>query len=412
MSNWIDARRLLWDDDEQILIVDDVRSTGPMKEAGKITVQPKASYCCGNSFRTNSTRRKDNVCRLHTWVIEFDNLPLNDQRALWASSDMPFTLTVFSGGKSVHCYIRTTEDCSPEQWQQIAEALLLIYADADSKVLKDRARLSRLPGGLRENGTLQKVETTKERVSLQTLIDWIEKHDVTKGLRDKGIKGLRDKEKLSPPPSLPAVGTPAEKIALMTQAEESYKRLKPDLYRLYEKLIERRFKAERGQRNAQLISMITFLHDAVSCDVAFDFARQFYLFNLIAFHDPLDQHLTEARAHWDALERDYPNRLTAIEQNFYSALADRQKTFFRICRSLAHDEKSEDGTFDLPLNHFGHRMNLAGEEVRRLKEKFVLYGLLQRMTKGTQNRTENGEVIHGTAGRYKWTYGNTPKPTA
>jgi hypothetical protein len=401
MSNWINARRLLWDDDEQILIVNDVRSTGPMKSAGKITVQPKVSYCCGNSFRLHSTRRKDNVQRLHTWVIEFDELPIDEQRTLWGNSDMPFTLTVFSGGKSIHCYIRSKEDCSKEQWQRIADALFLIFPDADPKVLKDRARLSRLPDGFRENGTLQKTETTKERVSLKTLINWIESQNVTKELRDKGIKRLRDKVKVT---ALSPCSTecPGKIISAMNAAEETYTRLQPDRTRLYDKLIKRRFKAEPGRRNEYLINSMTFLHDAVCAEVAFEFAENFYRFNQIAFTDSLDQHMTEAHAHWDALEKDYPNRLTDLERDIYSALTDRQQTFFRICRSFAHDEKSEDGIFALPLNHFGHRMNLTGVQVTRLTEKLVLYGLLHRVEKGTQHRTENGKVIRGKAGRYRW----------
>jgi hypothetical protein len=50
----------------------------------------------------------------------------------------------------------------------------------------------------------------------------------------------------------------------------------------------------------------------------------------------------------------------------------------------------------------GYRMNLAGEQVTRLKGKFLLYGLLQRMAKGTQHRTEDGKVIRGKVGRYRW----------
>ena len=54
--------------------------------------------------------------------------------------------------------------------------------------------------------------------------------------------------------------------------------------------------------------------------------------------DSLDQHMAEALAHWDTLQAGYPNRLTEREREIYSALDDREKAFFRVCRSLAHEE--------------------------------------------------------------------------
>ena len=399
-TDWLSIRRLLWDDSEHVLIVDDVRQTKPMKQAGKITVSPKEQYCCGNSFRPNSTRRKDNVAEYHTWVIEFDEMPIDEQRALWINSDMPFTLLVFSGNKSLHCYIRTTESVDAETWQRIANALKRIYPTADKKVLTDRARLTRLPDGFRGN-VCQEAETTKKRIPLQSLTDWITTHDVTKELRYKGTKELSNKVEvyaIEPPPS----SILADKIREMDTAEQLFKENYPDLYRLYGRLIMNRFKAERGRRNECLIELVTFAHDAFSEQVAMKFAECFYRFNAVAFNDPLDQHMQEAAAQWRILDAEYSSRLGSYESEVYRAIPEREQTFFRICRSLAHKEGSEM-TLNIPMHHFGHRMELDGKQVSRLIDRFNLYGLIKLVKRGTSHRTgKNGRPEYGKASLYKW----------
>jgi hypothetical protein len=412
-TEWIDVRRLLFDDDEYILTADDFRTTGPMKQAGKITIQPKGQFLCFNSFREHHTRRRDNIARLHTWVIEFDEMPLTDQRALWASSDMPHSLRVFSGNKSIHCYIRTVEDCTTDQWLNIADALGRIYPTADKKVLRDRGRFTRLPGGYR-NGILQEVETIKSRIPLQTLLNWIALHDVTK---DKGTKGQRDigiKEYSKISSSLPfqPPGTLAAKIEAELEAQANAFQSVPDerrrdMQRLYDVLVYRRYKAAPGQRNDLLMQMITFLHDAVSRDVGLMFASEFWNFNQSVFEDPHDQHMTEAAAHWDTLAADYPNRLNDREREVYSvasAMDERSQTFFRICRSLAHSDDPPEGELSLsiPMHHIGHRMQIDGRQVSRLIDAFIRWGVLELIRKGTQHDFKDGRRINGESGVYRW----------
>lgn len=411
MSAWIEARRILFDDNEQVLIADNVKQTAPMRQAGKITVQPKTPFICFNSFRANSTRRRDNASRLHTWVVEFDEMPLDEQRKLWADSDIPHSLRVYSGGKSIHCYIRTLEDVRPEQWLDIANALHRIFPDADPKVLKDRARFARLPGGIR-NGIEQKIETTKERVPLQTLLEWIESNDVTKYIetkeqRDIGIKGY-SKSSSSLPPS--AGEMPSKIQAERTARENAFQELppdaRPDTKRLFEKLVCNRYKAAPGQRNDLLVQMMTFLHDAVSEQTAMLFASEFWKWNQTAWKDSLDQHMTEARAHWDTLHREYPSRLTEPERGIYSALDELQQTFFRVCRSLAHNDNPPEGelSFCIPMQHFGQRMLLHGEQISRMIDDFIRWGVLTRIRKGTQIKQIDRKIQSGKAGVYRWTF--------
>jgi hypothetical protein len=398
MNDWIRNRRLLWDDDEHVLIVDNVKHTGPMKLAGKVTIQSQDQYCCGNPFRPNTTRRKDNVKRYHTWCIEFDDRPIDEQRELWAGSDMPHTMRVFSGNKSIHVYIRSEEDVDADTWQDIANALGRIYSDADKKVLSDRARLTRLPGGLRGD-IVQKVEATFSRIPLKSLCEWIGRNDVTKVLSDKEIKGLSNKVKYKdehPPDDR------ANKIRAMRFARESYSEQDPERFQLYERLVACRFKAERDKRNERIVELITFLHDAVCEDVAFDFAAQFYYFNSMCFTDSIEQHMREARSHWKRLEEEYPSRLCGEEYEIYLAIDEREKVFFRICRSMAFREGAEM-RLDIPMGHFGHRMGIAAPQVSRLIEKFKMYVLLNLIKPGTQHKqNKDGSLSTGSAGVYEW----------
>jgi hypothetical protein len=168
-ADFLKIRQLLWDDDEGILIAPNVKTTGPICSASEIREQPAAQFCCPNGFRLGSSRKKQNVERRHTWVIEHDDMPLSEQRAMWKGSDLPHTLRVFSGNKSIHTVIRCAEDVAPSEW--------------------DPATLFRTPNGKRSNGCVQAVEFSGERVALSDIHDWLKGQ-----LLECYIEGIEDTE--------------------------------------------------------------------------------------------------------------------------------------------------------------------------------------------------------------------------
>ena len=168
-NDWPTVRKLLWDDEEHILIAETERTTKPIRRAAEFSAQPAAQFCCANSFTEGATRKKANLARWHTWIIEFDHMPLAEQRALWEASGLPHTLRVFSGNKSVHVFIRAEQDVSPAEWAEVADALKQTFPDADKQVLSDPARLCRTPNGTRQTGERQTVEYVSERVPVQAL---------------------------------------------------------------------------------------------------------------------------------------------------------------------------------------------------------------------------------------------------
>ncbi|VGO17206.1 hypothetical protein PDESU_05802 [Pontiella desulfatans] len=395
-SDWIKVRRLLWDDDEYILLADTVYEKKPMRLARKITVQPKKQFCIGNSFSAGSTRRRDNIVRLHTWVIEHDEkMPITHQRDMWRLDDTPHTLRVFSGGKSIHTYIRLEEDVDSITWERIARDLLLIFPKADPKPLTNRISFSRLPFGVRSDGdqrTDQKVEATNSRIPLKTLTDWIARQDVIKERQCH-----RDREESS------FRGTTRGENEGACQAWHELKTTSPEIARLYKKLIAHRVSAEQGRRNTELVALVTFAFDSVCEEVAMSFAELFYRLHANVFEDTLERHMKDARAHYNGMMRSYPERLSERERSFYDNRDEREQTFFRICRGLSLCECSEGRTLGIPQTYTGYRMGLDTQQVARLIEKFISAGILRRIQPGTRHHTDrNGNLIRGKAAVYEW----------
>jgi len=332
-------------------------------------------------------------------VIEHDGMPLEEQRQFWNTSDLPHSLRVCSGNKSIHTVIRTEESPSKEEWRRIASDLKLIFSRADGKVLTDCARLFRLPGGVRSGGTVQKIEYINTRIPLKTLTDWIFSQDV---IKNKETKEYRDEE-IKKNDFSSSFMDQTKVIASMTQAQEQYRKQHPARFKLYNQLVASRFKAEPGKRNEQLIGIVTFLYDAVSKEVAFEFCSLFYKTNALAFCDPLEQHMSEAKSHWERLETDYQSKLNPHEVAFYKAIPRQEKEFFRICRSLAYGNTNQEMVFNIPMTHFGQRLALDGTQISRMIDRFMMYGLLERVKKGTQTKQDSsGKMIKGKAGVYRW----------
>jgi len=103
------------------------------------------------SFRSDNTVKAYRYC-----LVEFDDLPREDQIRFWAAARLPVVCLIDSGGKSVHCWLEVSKLATvetPEQWQtEIKDRLydrLLAPLGVD-KACSNPARLSRLPGHFRE----------------------------------------------------------------------------------------------------------------------------------------------------------------------------------------------------------------------------------------------------------------------
>jgi hypothetical protein len=420
-ADWIAVRRLLWDDGEGLLIASGVKSTKPIKPASDYTQQPVAQYATFNGIRPGTQRNKGSLCRFHTWVVEFDHEPLDEQRERWAKSDLPHTLRVFSGNKSIHLWIRTAEDVTAGQWESTAEALHQAFPGADPRVLKNPAAFVRTPGGMREDkSVLQSVEYLGGRIPFTDLQEWLHRGGGHSAIVPKSHSDIGHSSIVTKKNSLcvfPAsAGDITLKIRRMERAEAEYK-AQPAMDRLYGQLVSRKWQPESGKRNAHLVEIVPFLFTAVCRDVAMDFAKHFYELNQIHYDDPLDQHIAEAEHLWDSINSEYPSRLPDQAMQFYVGFnspeltSARKQVFFRIARALALDVEPknkkglEQGIFCAPQHAWAVRLMCNKSDVEEIIGRFQNMGIIRTSRKGRQNRMENGKIISGEATAYEWLLG-------
>ena len=100
------------------------------------------------------------VSQFRMAVVEFDNLTRDEQLAFWATASLPVYALIDSGGKSIHGWIAIDGIHSLEQWDiMIKEEFYgqyLIPLGVDG-ACSNAARLSRLPGHLRNTGRYQRL---------------------------------------------------------------------------------------------------------------------------------------------------------------------------------------------------------------------------------------------------------------
>jgi hypothetical protein len=109
-------------------------------------------------------RGDNNVAEFRHCLVEFDNLPREDQIRFWTSAKLPIVALIDSGGKSVHSWIdiqKLAPVSTPEEWEtNIKNRLydrILTPLGVDS-ACSNPARLSRLPGHFRaEKGSWQRL---------------------------------------------------------------------------------------------------------------------------------------------------------------------------------------------------------------------------------------------------------------
>lgn len=131
------------------------------KTAPFIIVNPLTGKPAPKKTGDGETYRGDgNIQTFRYCLVEFDNLSREDQIRFWTAARLPFVALVDSGGKSIHAWLRVQGIQSMEDWQkEIRQELYeqcLIPLGVDS-ACSNPARLSRLPGHLRDNGNYQKI---------------------------------------------------------------------------------------------------------------------------------------------------------------------------------------------------------------------------------------------------------------
>ena len=117
-------------------------------------------------------REDENCTALRTFLVEIDTIPLKDQYDYVQSMRLPYSMIVFSGGKSLHFGITLSEDLSSlETYKYLATWILNVMSKADQNT-KNPSRGIRMAGAMRD-GKEQKLIELKRRIPLGDLNAWL-----------------------------------------------------------------------------------------------------------------------------------------------------------------------------------------------------------------------------------------------
>jgi hypothetical protein len=132
-------------------------ATGPHVIPNPLTGKP-AMKADGNG---QTVRGDACIAEFRFAVVEFDDVPRDEQLAFWWSACLPVVLLVDSGGKSVHGWIRVKGVREGREWARIVEKHLfgnLLQPLGVDGACRNESRLSRLPGHRRlETGRWQRL---------------------------------------------------------------------------------------------------------------------------------------------------------------------------------------------------------------------------------------------------------------
>jgi hypothetical protein len=122
-------------------------------------------------------RNDDNVTAYRTFMIECDDMDVENQLGYVKRMKFPYSYCCFSGSKSLHFALVLDHDIPSEHiYRHTYQWILNIMKQADQKT-KNPSRCIRFPGVTRpETGEEQKLIHMGTRISLDELGKWLNKH--------------------------------------------------------------------------------------------------------------------------------------------------------------------------------------------------------------------------------------------
>lgn len=158
----------------------------------------------------NGPRNDSNVTEFRSFLVELDEGSEKDQLEYIKQSELPYSVCVFSGNKSLHFGIVLDEPCAGiASWRMINKWILNILEKADQQTLNP-SRCIRYPGNYRKNGKKlkQALVNLNGRVNKEDLYIWLNKYP---------------EQKPKPPkPKSKTFGVPSKKIGNEPQWIKEY----------------------------------------------------------------------------------------------------------------------------------------------------------------------------------------------
>lgn len=121
-------------------------------------------------------RRDENVTSYRTFMIECDDMSIPEQWEYVNKIGFPYSYCCYSGGKSLHFAIVLDHEIPSENmYRHTYQWILNIMTEADQKT-KNPSRCIRFPGVIRPGKKEQKLMHMGERIPLEKLSKWLNKH--------------------------------------------------------------------------------------------------------------------------------------------------------------------------------------------------------------------------------------------
>lgn len=157
---------------------------------------------------------------------------------------------------------------------------------------------------------------------------------------------------------------------------------------------------KQGERNSQLVAMVTFLAHNVSKEIAKKLTDYFYLTNAEIFINSFERHQYEAQSHLDTVLEGWSLSLNEAENTILTGVKEPHLTAARICKTLAALEIKDFAPplFYLSQKKLGDRLGVEPKVAGRILTAFVGQGLLKVITPGTQH----SKAGPGKATVYRW----------
>jgi len=139
-------------------------------------------------------RRDENTTAYRTFLVECDDISIEEQMEYIKNMEFPFSYCCFSGGKSLHFALVLDRDIPGEHiYRHTYQWILNILTQAD-QMTKNPTRSVRFPNNIRKGtSNIQKLMYLGERISEDKLTRWLNRHP------DKAPKPLVRKHRATKP---------------------------------------------------------------------------------------------------------------------------------------------------------------------------------------------------------------------
>lgn len=149
-------------------------SPNPSVPVQKVKTNQLTHLCINacKGFRSDSA-----ITKYRAFLLELDIGTIKGQFQYVQNLELPYSCMVFSGSKSLHTAIVLEEPVENEKLYRKLYQWILNIGTAFDQNCKNPSRCIRMPGSIRpETGKEQKLLQLKERVSINTLMEWLESH--------------------------------------------------------------------------------------------------------------------------------------------------------------------------------------------------------------------------------------------